>query len=70
MNRMLEAMLQPGLEIKVFYNEGSRSNHTRHIRAIVDDEWVAYKTATSKGWRYHICHRYDFEYKFEMGRLS
>ncbi len=69
MNRTLEEMLQPGQKVKVFYNENNINNHIRYIRAIVDDEWIAYKTATSKGWRYHICHIYDFEYKFELKRL-
>jgi len=70
MIRDLEDMLQPGQKVKVYFNKGNPNNRTRHIRAIVDDEWIVYKTATGKGWRYHVDHRYDFEYKFEMGRLS
>ena len=70
MARTLEAMLQPGQRVKVYYGEGNPNNQIRHIRGIVDDEWIVYKTATAKGWRYHVCHKYDFEYKYELGRLA
>lgn len=57
----LKSKLQPGNKIKIFYNKGNHNNHIRHIRAIIDDEYIVYKRwSNRKGWRYLIDWYYDF----------
>ena len=64
-------ILQPGKKIKVFYSDGNINNQTRHIRAIVDDEFVVYRTwqKRKREWFYHVKHIYHFELLLENGRL-
>lgn len=67
----LDEMLQPGQKVKVFYNEGNINNQIRHIRAVVDGEFIVYRVwSRRKGWQYCIEHRYGFEYKYEKGVLK
>lgn len=70
--KTLDEMLQPGQKIKVFYHEGNIHNQIRHIRAIIDDDYIVYRIwgKRSRAWLYNIVHRYDFELKYEDGRLS
>lgn len=70
--RPLDEMLQPGQKVKVSYNPGNIHNQVRHIRGIIDDDYVVYRVWSKKrrDWSYHIKHRYDFELKYEDGRLS
>jgi hypothetical protein len=69
--RTLDEMLQPGQKIRVFYGEGNINNEIRHIRAIVDDDFIVYRVwSKRKGWMYRISHKYDFELRYEKGRLS
>lgn len=68
--RTLDKMLQPGQKIKVHYSENNRNNHIRHIRAIVDNEFIAYRVWVKRNYRYNIKHRYDFELKYKKGYLE
>jgi hypothetical protein len=68
----LDEMLQPGQKIKVFYGEGNINNEIRHIRAIVDNDFIVYRVWSKRNrmWMYNIADKYNFEVKYEMGRLS
>jgi hypothetical protein len=70
--RTLDEMLQPGQKIKVFYSERNPNNQIRHIRAIVDNEFIAYRVWSKRKrlWMYNIQHRYNFELGYERGVLS
>ncbi len=68
--RSLDSMLSPGQKIRVFYNEGNVNNEIRHIRTIVDDEYIFYRVWKKFRWKYRAAHRYEFEYMYEEGRLS
>lgn len=68
--RSLDKMLQCGQSVKVFYNNGNPNNCIRHIRGIVDGDYIVFRTWRKGNWHYHVTHRYDFEYKYEKGRLS
>lgn len=65
-------MLQPGKKVRLFYNKGNPNNQLRHIRAIVDDEYIAYKVWSpgKQAWRYYIDWIYSFQLSFEGGNLS
>lgn len=67
--KTLDEMLQPGKKVKVFYGEKNINNETRHIRAIIDEEYIVYRV-WYRSWHYRVEHRYDFELKYESGRLS
>jgi hypothetical protein len=69
--RTLDEMLQPGQKIKVFYSEGNINNEIRHIRAIVDDDFIVYRVWSKRNrWMYNIASKYNFELKYERGILS
>lgn len=65
-------MLQPGKKVKLFYNEGNPNNELRHIRAIVDDEYIVYRVWSrhKQYWIYHVNWIYDFHLAFEGGNLK
>lgn len=65
-------ILQPGKKVKLFYNEGNLNNEIRHIRAIVDDEYIVYRVwlPRKKTWRYRVDWIYVFHLAFEGGYLS
>ncbi len=68
--KTLDQMLQPGKKIRVFYNENNINNQIRHIRAIIDEEYIVYRVYRRRSWYYRVVDRYDFELKYEDGRLS
>lgn len=68
--RTLDEMLQSGKKIKVFYNENNINNEIRHIRGTIDEEYIVYRVWRRNSWHYRITWRYDFELKYEDGRLS
>ncbi len=63
-------MLQPGNVAEVFYNEDNINNQFRHIRAIIDEEYIVYRVQTRKGWAYKIAWLYEFHLLFEDAFLS
>jgi hypothetical protein len=68
--KSLDEMLQPGQRIKVFYHEGNINNEIRHIRAIVDKEYIVYRVWQKNHYSYRVAHKYEFELGYENGRLS
>jgi len=71
MSRLFEGTLQPGVKVKVYYNENNINNQIRHIRAIVDTDWVVYRVWSKRKrmWCYRIDHIYAFELLKEDGHL-
>ncbi len=65
-------MLQPGKKVRVFYYPGNVNNQLRHIRAIVDEEYVVYRVWSrhKRRWVYRIEWLYQFNLAWENGRLS
>ncbi len=65
-------MLQPGKAVRIFYNEGNINNQIRHIRAIVDDEYVVYRVRHygKQNWSYRVRGMHRFQVTFENGNLS
>ena len=65
-------MLQPGKKVRLFFYEGNLNNELRHIRAIVDDEYIVYKVWWShkQYWHYKVEWIYSFVLFFENGHLK
>jgi hypothetical protein len=54
----------------VFYHKGNINNEIRHIRAIVDKEYIVYRVWQKNHYSYRVAHKYEFELGYENGRLS
>ena len=65
-------MLQPGKKVKLFYSKGNPNNELRHIRAIVDGEYIVYKVwwVPNQRWYYRVEWIYSFHLDFEDGNLK
>ena len=65
-------MLQPGKKVKLFFYEGNLNNELRHIRAIIDGEYIVYKVwwPHKQYWHYKIEWIYSFVLFFENGHLK
>lgn len=65
-------MVQPGKKVKVFYYPGNTNNQLRHIRAIVDEEYVVYRVwgRHSKRWLYEVAWLYQFYLEWKSDRLA
>jgi len=68
-NDLLE-MLKPGKAVNVCYPGDNPNNEKRHIRAIVDDEWIVYMVYRRNRWTYHIDWIYAFLRIYEDGYLK
>ena len=68
----LEDMLQPGKSVRVFYNENNPNNKIKHIRAIVDGEYIVFRVwgENKKQWFYCIEWVYGFYLDWKAGSLS
>jgi hypothetical protein len=66
------AALQPGRAVRVFWNKANPNNEIRHIRAIIDDEYVAYRTWSKayRRWNYKMERIYFFWLAWENGTLK
>lgn len=65
-NPDLLAVLTPGARLR--YKHGA-ANELRHIRAIVDDEYVVYKVWWPPRWEYEIVSIYSLNLEWEQGWL-
>lgn len=54
--------IKVGNKISLFYSEDNINNKIIHIRAIIDDDYICFRTWSKKhrGWNYHIEHRIFF----------
>lgn len=68
----LKTLLTPGNAVRFHYAPGNPNNEIRHIRAIVDDEYIAYRVWSRKKrrWTYHISWYYDFLLAYQANRLT
>ena len=67
----LDKELIPFARLQVFLGEDHPKNKILHIRAIVDDEWIVYRTwlMAPQKWQYTLRHRSVFETANEDGIL-
>ena len=67
----LDKWLIPYARLQVFYGEDDPRNSILHIRAIVDDEWVVYRTwlMAQQQWKYVMNRRSLFEQVNQNGYL-
>lgn len=64
-------ILQPGKKVRLFYGKDNPNNQIRHIRAIVDKEYIAYRVwSPKKGWMYRIAWIYHFQTAYNSGTLK
>lgn len=65
-------MIQPGKKVRLFYSEENPNNQLRHIRAIVDDEYIVYRVWSSgkQTWRYSVDWVFGFKVVFDAGFLT
>lgn len=65
-------LMQPGMALRVFYDEGNPSNERRHIRAIVDGEWVVYRVwqRRRRWWMYRCEHVSSLLDMWEAGYIA
>ena len=54
----LRDILSPGNTVRLWFNEGNPNNELRHVRAVVDDEWIVYRfwRKHKRGWFYEVSH--------------
>lgn len=63
------AMIQPGKKVRHLRGPDRSVSRIRHIRAIVDDEWVVYRVWQRGHWEYFVEWLYGFELAWQDGRL-
>lgn len=63
----LDKILQPGVSFSIFHNEGNPHNQRVHVRAIVDDFLVVYRTWGKRAqyWNYQVIGMWWFEHCLE-----
>jgi len=63
--------IRPGHRVSVFYGPGNINNETRHIRAIIDDDWIVYRvwSPARKSWRYSVSWLYEYQLGMESGAM-
>lgn len=68
----LMAALVPGARFRLDRGAGASANELRHIRAVVDGEYVVYKVWWShhQRWEYKIAWVYDFQLEWQEGCLK
>ena len=62
----------PGQTWRIFFSEGNLNNKTVHIRAVVDEDHIVYRSWSKRKqrWIYHIDHEYLFELYQEQGHMK
>ena len=57
---------------RIFYNKGNPNNQLIHVRAIVDKEYIVYKTwfKRKQYWRYSVDNVHYFKSLFFGGNLT
>ncbi len=68
----LKQILTPGNAVKLWYSEDNPNNEIRHIRAIVDDDYIVYRVwiTTKKRWNYQVAPWSSFYYPWKDGDLK
>lgn len=66
------AMIQPGQSVRMNYGEGNLNNEVRHIRAIVDEEFVVYRVwfKHKRRWEYKVEWVGAFQIGYDAGQLE
>jgi hypothetical protein len=66
------ALLQPGQKVRFDYGEPSPNNRVCHIRAIIDEEYIAFRvwSKTRRRWLYYIDDVYFFQGAYALGYLK
>lgn len=60
----------PGLSYQIYYSDGNINNKKIHVRAIVDEDRVVYRSwSKRKGWVYSVESLYYFELLKNDGHL-
>lgn len=64
-------MVEAGKTYRIFYNHGNVNNQLIHVRAIVDINWVVYRTWSRRKmtWRYRVEHTGWFRSLEQFGIL-
>lgn len=67
-----DALIVPGARLRVRHNPDSPHSELRHIRAIVDEEYVVYRVwwRHHKRWEYKIEWLYGFWIIYRHGGLT
>jgi len=65
-----DKFLRVGAKVRVFYNDGNPNNELRHIRAVVDGEYIVYRVWGHRRWRYRIEWAYTFFLLWKDGRIQ
>jgi len=68
----VDAVVRPGSSYHLFFNVGNINNNKIHIRAIVDCDWVVFRSWSKRKqqWFYQINHMYFFELLHRDGYLK
>ena len=67
-NEVVE-MCQPGKTLRVFFGKDSYSNEIRHIRGIVDDDYIVYRIEAEITY-YECVYIHNFQTLFDKGFLK
>ena len=68
----LEKLLIPDQKLRIDYGAGNFNNRLIHIRVVVDEHQVVYKTwlKHKKRWSYRVDDTYYFYYLLQGGKLK
>ena len=71
LDRRVRDLVIPGASLRVYYGPNHFANETRHIRAIVDCDYVVYCVwlKRKRFWRYLIDPMFRFELFLKNGEL-
>ncbi len=65
-----DELIEVGAKVRVFYGAGSPHNELRHIRAVVDNDYIAYRVWKYRRWNYRIEWAYAFYLAWRDGNLK
>lgn len=65
-------LLQPEKTVRIFYSPTNPNNEVRHIRAVIDTEYIVYRVwfRSKKRWEYRVEHITAFYYPYVDGNLK
>lgn len=65
-----DELIEVGAKVRVFYGKGNPHNELRHIRGVVDDEYIVYRVWKRFHWSYKMEWAYAFYLAWKDGHLK
>ena len=60
----VQPVVRPGFSYNIFFGTGNPNNKKIHVRAVVDEHWIVYRSRSKRKqrWVYEI----DYDYFFQL----